>query len=209
MHTRKLNQQNTSLRDASIDKWFASDNQFHQLYPAAVHTQASMHWTPLHIARKAAEFLAVEKQTKILDIGSGTGKFCLAAAYYYPDASYYGIEQRGDMVAYADTARAILSLPQVSFIHENILRIDLGEYDHFYFFNAFFENLDDSYKIDDSVTYSRELYAQYSRYLFKQLDKKPSGTRLATFHSTENEIPGEYHQVGSAADDLLKFWIKI
>ena len=40
-------------------------------------------------------------------------------------------------------------------------------------------------------------------------NKKPGGTRLATFHSLEDEIPQSYHEVGSEFDNLLKFWIKI
>ena len=64
-------------------------------------------------------------------------------------------------------------------------------------------------KIDDSIDYSGELFNYYNRYLFKQLEKKPAGTRLATFHSMEEEIPQGYHVVGSEMDNLLKFWIKI
>ena len=85
-----------------LDKWFSSDSQFHALFPASVHELARNHWTPLRIAQKAADFLAAEGGMKILDIGSGIGKFCLAAAYYKPNAFYYGIEQREDLVAYAE-----------------------------------------------------------------------------------------------------------
>lgn len=193
----------------SIHKWFASDLQFHRLYPQAVHAQANMHWTPLHVARKAAEFLTADKNKRILDIGSGGGKFCLAAAYYCPDGTYTGVEQRANLVTCAEDARRTLGLTNVSFLHQNILHTDLSAYDHFYFFNSFFENLDDAFRIDESLTYSRELYAQYNRYVFRQLEKKPAGTRLATFHSTENEIPGSYHEVAVSADELLKFWVKV
>ncbi len=37
----------------------------------------------------------------------------------------------------------------------------------------------------------------------------PAGTRLATFHSMDDEVPLGFHVVGSAMDQLLKFWIKI
>jgi SAM-dependent methyltransferase len=188
---------------------FSSDLQFHRLYPDAVHAQSSMHWTPLHVAREAAIFLAAEKNVKILDIGSGAGKFCLAAAYYQPGAFFYGVEQRAELVQYAEEAKILTGLPNVFFLHKNITQTDLGEYDHFYFFNAFYENMNDEYKIDEHIIYSKELYVSYNRFLYKQLDKKPSGTRLATFHSTEDEIPSSYHEVGVSEDELLKFWIKI
>ncbi len=195
--------------NADQAKWFISDLQFHRLYPDSLLTQANMHWTPLSVAKKAAEFLAVTDGEKILDIGSGAGKFCLAAAFYYPHSFFYGIEQRKELVEAAIAAENQLQINNVFFTHANLLTTDLGEFTHFYFFNAFYENLEDSFKIDDSIPYSRELYKKYCSYLYKQLEKKPSGTRLATFHSMEDEIPDTYHEVGSTPDNLLKFWIKI
>ena len=191
------------------EKWFASDEQFNQLYPLSIQALARRHWTPLSVARKAAGFLAAENNVRILDIGSGVGKFCLAAAYYKPNAFYYGIEQRKSLVSHAEKAREILHLQNVSFVNGNFTQLDFRKYDHFYFYNAFYENLAGTEKIDDSIDYSSELFNYYNRYLFKQLEKKPAGTRLATFHSMEEEIPQGYHVVGSEMDNLLKFWIKI
>ncbi len=191
------------------DKWFASDLQFQLLYPEAAHAQASMHWTPLHIARKAAEFLAVEKNVRILDIGSGAGKFCLAAAYYQPNAFFYGVEQRAELVTYAEAAGDTLGLQNVSFTHTNITEADFRTYDHFYFFNSFYENLDSGYRIDENIHYSKDLYSTYNRFVYKQLEKKTGGTRLATFHSMEDEIPASFYEVASTDDGLLKFWIKV
>jgi SAM-dependent methyltransferase len=192
-----------------MNQWLASDAQFHKLYPDTVLAQASMHWTPLFIARKAAEFLSAEKNSKVLDIGSGAGKFCLAAAVYQPDSFFYGVEQREALVRYAEDAAIIMRLQNVSFMHGNVTEIDFSNYDHFYFFNAFYENINDEYKIDSGIAYSKDLYAAYNRYVYKQLDKKPAGTRLATFHSMEDEIPAGYHEVGSTEDNLLKFWMKV
>jgi SAM-dependent methyltransferase len=196
-------------QSSSADKWFASDLQFHKLYPEQLLAQSSMHWTPLHIARKAAEFLAVEKGSKILDIGSGAGKFCLTAAYYQWDSVFYGVEQREDLVNFSGLAADTLGLQNVSFIHTNITSVDFKEYDHFYFYNAFFENINNEYRIDESIPYSRELYSVYNRHVYKQLEKKPGGTRLATFHSMEDEIPVSYYEVASTEDNLLKFWTKV
>ena len=190
-------------------KWFISDLQFHRLYPDSLLTQANMHWTPLSVAKKAAEFLSVTDGAKILDIGSGAGKFCLAAAFYQPNCFFYGIEQRPELVNAANAAEDQLLLNNVSFILANLTETNLSAYNHFYFFNAFYENLEDSFKIDDSIQYSGDLYRKYCSYLYKQLEKKPSGTRLATFHSMEDEVPDTYHEVGSSQDNLLKFWIKI
>jgi len=189
--------------------WFGSDTQFNQLYPSSIQLLAQRHWTPLLIARKAANFLAAENNVRILDIGSGVGKFCLAAAHYKPKALYYGIEQRKKLVTHAESAKETLRLENVSFLNGNFTQVDFRKYNHFYFYNTFYENISGTDKIDNSIDYSLELYNYYNRYLYKQLEQKPSGTRLASFHSLEDEMPDGYHIVGSEMNDLLKFWIKL
>jgi SAM-dependent methyltransferase len=191
------------------EKWFSSDEEFNQLYPLSIQMLARRHWTPLGIASKVADFLAAENNVSILDIGSGVGKFCLSAAYFKPKAFYYGIEQRKNLISHAETARKILDPDNVSFIHGNFTQLDLKNFDHFYFYNSFYENLVNTDKIDDSIDYSIELYNYYNRYLFKQLEQKPAGTRIASFHSLEDEMPQNYHEVGSEFNNLLKFWIKV
>lgn len=190
-------------------RWMASDQLFNQLYPSSIGRLAKRHWTPLSVAQKAACFLAAEKEAKILDIGSGVGKFCLAAAYYKTNAFYYGVEQRRSLIDHAEGARIMLGLDNISFIHGNFTQLDFRDYDHFYFYNSFYENLAGTDRIDDSIDYSGELYNYYNRYLYKQLDQKPAGTRLVTFHSLEDEVPASYHVVQTEMDNLLKFWIKI
>ena len=110
---------------------------------------------------------------------------------------------------YAEEAKKTLGLQNVHFIHGNIMEVNFDHYDHFYFYNAFYENLSIAEKIDQSVSYSLELYNQYSRFLYRQLDKKPSGTRIATFHSMENILPPGYLEGGNDVDSLLKYWVKV
>lgn len=196
-------------RRIHIDNRFASDEVFNELYPLSSQKLASRHYTPIYVAKMAADFLAAENNARILDIGSGAGKFCLAAAHFKPNAFYYGVEQRLGLLYHAETAQKILALENVKFIHGNFTQLDFRKYDHFYFFNSFYENLAGTNKIDNSIDYSGELYNYYNRYLYKQLDLKPAGTRLATYHSLENEVPRSYQVVGADADGLLKYWIKI
>lgn len=199
------------VKDSSFvlwDSWFSSDARFHKLYPTFVQSLSKNHWTPLSVARKAAVFLAAEKGVRILDIGSGMGKFCLAAGYYKPLASYFGVEQRKDLTEYAEAARRRLGLNNVSFIHGNFTELDFSQYDHFYFYNSFYENIAHADKIDDSIPYSIDRYNQYRYYLYRQLEKKPSGTRVATFYGMDNQMPPGYHIGGSDLDDLLKYWVK-
>jgi len=191
------------------DKWFRSDYEFDQLYPLYIRQLAKKHWTPIGVARSAVEFLAADNGVKILDIGSGAGKFCLSGAYYKPQSFFYGVEQRQSLVEQAEAANFILELKNVSFINGNVTELDLKNYDHFYFYNAFYENLSGNDTIDQTVDYSGQLYNYYNRFVYRQLDKKPAGTRLATYHSMEHEVPRDFHVVGSAEGNILKFWIKV
>ncbi|MEC5142713.1 methyltransferase domain-containing protein [Chitinophaga sp. 212800010-3] len=199
----------TSSLSGHLNKWFDSDTDFHHLYPLYIQILAQKHWTPLEVIKKAADFLAITPGAKILDIGSGPGKFCLGAAYYKPECAYYGIEQRYDLVRYATVAKEILGFGNVNFIHNNIVYIDFTQYDHFYLFNSFYENLPGTYKIDDKLTYSKYLYNKYSWYVYGQLEKMPVGTRIATFHCSDDEMPNGYYLVGADVNQLLKFWIKV
>ena len=189
-------------------RWFISDDAFNSLYPAHINHLAQKHWTPLRIARVAIDFLTPEKGTKVLDIGSGIGKFCLAAGYYRKSSFFTGVEQRENLVQLANKTKDRLKLSNINFIHRNFTQLDFHEYDHFYFFNSFYENLSGGYKIDDSIDYTEELYNYYSRCLYNKLDEMPSGTRIVSFHSLEDEIPFSYRVVDSRFGNQLKYWIK-
>ncbi len=196
-------------KDIKTTNWFASDSQFNQLYPAPMQLLAKRHFTPLVVAKKVAEFLAAETDVRILDIGSGVGKFCLAAAHYQPKAFYYGIEQRKNLSHHAEAAKKILDYKNVFFLNGNFTQVDFEHYDHFYLYYSFYENLTATDKIDDSIDYSPELFKYYNRYLLKHLEQKPPGTKLATYHCLEDEMPPGYQLVGDEMDSCLKLWIKI
>lgn len=160
------------------------------------------------IAKKAAGFLAAEEGKKILDIGSGVGKFTLIGAHYYPRSFFYGVEQRSELHQYALAAKEYTGTENATFINLNFTQVNIAAYDHFYFYNAFFENLVTNDRIDHRIEYSTSLYQYYSRFLYRELDRKPAGTRLVTFHSSEDEIPPSYQVVDASADFLLKMWMK-
>jgi SAM-dependent methyltransferase len=189
--------------------WFRSDEIFNSLYPASIQQLAIRHWTPLRITRAVIDFLTPQHNERVLDIGSGIGKFCLAAAHYKPSAFFGGIEQRASLVKLAEEARGRLSLSNVSFLHGDFINIDFNEYHHFYFYNSFYENLSEENRIDDSIEFTDDLYNYYTRCLHKKLADMPRGTRVVTYHSLEDEIPFTYHTVESKFNNRLRFWEKI
>jgi hypothetical protein len=193
----------------NFNRLFIDDQAFDQQYPPHVQSKATKHWTPLEAARFAAQFLAEAKDVHILDIGSGVGKFCLAAAHHKPEAMFYGIEQRENLVNCALECNKKLDLPNVCFLHGNFTQLDFRQFDHFYFYNSFYENLEGADKIDDTLEYSLSLFNYYNRYLYKQLEQKPRGTRVVTFHSLEGEMPSSYYTVNTYSGGLMKCWVRV
>jgi SAM-dependent methyltransferase len=198
-----------AVSSGSLDRWFSTDTQLHHLYPESIQLLARRHWTPLCITQMVVNFLTPQEGVKVLDIGSGVGKFCLAGAYYKPSASFFGVEQRKDLVTHAETARNILGLPNAHFLHKNFTQLDFKAYDHFYFFNSFYEHLAGTDKIDNNITYSNKLYNYYNRCLYKKLEEMPSGTRLVTYHVLDEDMAPGFHLIESQVSNLLKFWIRI
>ncbi|MCQ6957162.1 class I SAM-dependent methyltransferase [Mucilaginibacter aquariorum] len=195
------------LDDTLSPSLFRKDNAFDDLYPEHIRALSPMHWTSVDIAKKAGEFLAMP-DAKVLDIGSGVGKFCLVAGFFHPGTTFYGIEQRSELFTFAEMAREEIDLLNVSFIHGNLTELAFDDYDHFYFYNPFYENIEPDSRIDYAVKTSFELYDRYSRFVYEMLDKKPPETRLVTFHGADGQVPPGYRLVSNSYSRFLKMWIK-
>lgn len=198
---------NSRSSDAINPALFHKDTAFDDLYPDHIRQLSAMHWTPVDIARKSGNFLSIPG-ARVLDIGSGVGKFCIAAGFFHPETTFYGIEQREELYTFAEITRDELNLSNVHFIHGNLTELDFSGFDHFYFYNPFFENIEPDSRIDYAVKTSFALYHRYSRLVYEMLDKKPSETRLVTFHATESQVPQAYQLVNSSHSRVLKMWIK-
>jgi len=195
------------VRKKTNDSFFQNDTAFDWLYPQHLQLISQKHWTPLAVARQAAQYLAVPG-ARILDIGCGIGKFCFTAAHEHPYCNYYGVEQRHELLHYAEKSRDYLSLDNASFIHANITQINFAEFDHFYFYNAFYENIDQENAIDDTLEVSASLFEYYSAYLYHILKNRPPGTRIVTYQSYDEVIPSGYHLEDMSFNNLLRLWIK-
>jgi SAM-dependent methyltransferase len=185
-----------------------ADAAFDRLFSLPLQSLSRRHWTPLSVVQKATEFLASGTSSKILDIGSGTGKFCLSAARLAPENHFYGIEQRQYLYNEAQIAQKKTGLLNVSFTHGNFTQLDLKQFDHFYFFNSFYENIHEEGRMDDHIDYSASLYNYYVRFLRQGLQAMPIGTKIATFHSLQEEIPLSYDLVDTQENGELNFWMK-
>jgi cyclopropane fatty-acyl-phospholipid synthase-like methyltransferase len=183
------------------------DDEFNSMYPVNIRKAATRHWTPVAVAKKAADYLVKTPGAKVLDIGSGSGKFCMIGAMY-TKGNFTGVEQRENLVGLSNRISSKYSISNVNFIHANILEIPFPKYEAFYFYNSFHENIDENDKIDNEIGTSHHLYKYYTDYLNKQLSLMPIGTRLATYWCSGNEIPDSYKLRFIAFEGLLKFWEK-
>jgi len=187
---------------------FSSDAAFDSLYSLRAQQLSSMHWTPLNIAKKAAEHLSAGAGKAILDIGSGVGKFCLVAAHYFPGHFFYGVEQRKALIDEAIIAQNATYMCNVKFIHANFNELDMDQYDHFYFYNSFSENIVHYKPIDNLIQTSAEIYDEYLSQFYELLENKPPGTRLATFHCPDDYVPPAYKRSRHTTGEPLSLWIK-
>jgi SAM-dependent methyltransferase len=186
---------------------FRDDQSFDGLYPEHFQNISKKHWTPLSVAVQATEFLA-SPSARVLDIGSGIGKFCIIGANLYPRTMFFGVEQRMRLVCCAESAKELLKLKNVEFIHANLVQLNFSDFDHFYFYNSFFENIDFANRIDDSIETSLALYAYYTLYLRTEMDKMPVGTRIVVYQGSGNELPESYTLDKSGFDGMLNMYTK-
>jgi cyclopropane fatty-acyl-phospholipid synthase-like methyltransferase len=183
------------------------DEEFDMIYPREARKMSKRHFTEVEVAIKAAQLLITKPKQKILDIGSGLGKFCFVAGSF-TDASYVGVEYRKHFVELCEKLATKHRFKNVKFIYNDIKNINLREYDGFYFFNSFLEHWDTSSKLDDTIDLNYNNYKIYSEFLRSAFEKLPEGTRIVTYHAEAGQIPNSYRLVSSHFKGHLKCWEK-
>lgn len=184
-----------------------TEKSFESFLPAYLRNASRLHFTPIEVAKTAAEWLTETGAKSVLDIGAGVGKFCITGAYYF-NAHFYGIEQRESLCRIGNQIAGHFGLINVTIQHANILNIQFSDYDAFYLYNPFYENLEFVKRLNDEVTLAEDLYQVYLNHTETQLDKAPKGTRLVTYHGNNFEVPNSYEKTKDAFNGELKLWIK-
>ncbi|RUA29720.1 MAG: SAM-dependent methyltransferase [Bacteroidetes bacterium] len=184
-----------------------TDNEFDKIYPLAIQKKSRIHWTPVKVAKIVANLLVDKAGIKVLDVGSGVGKFCIVGATL-TEGIFTGIEQRKYLVDISNSLFDNYGLENARAIHANVTSIDFGFYDAFYFYNPFMENLCKSRRIDDIVTLSENHYTEYIIYVHSQLLNLPNGTKIVTYCSNGIKIPNSYKKIASYENELLDLWVK-
>ena len=186
------------------------DSEFDDIYPTSVRDVSSSFWTPVSVAMRAAELLVHRASTRVLDVGSGAGKFCIVGAAV-TGASFTGIEHRAHLVETARSAASRLGIEGARFVHGAFDTADVATYDAIYFFNPFEENLWDSEaRLDDTVKLSDERFIADIEHAERLLAGARIGTRVVTYHGFGGEMPPGYCRAlrERCHTGHLELWVK-
>lgn len=179
------------------------------LFPFGISNLSKIHWTPIRVAMQAAKMLVTNKKTKVLDIGSGCGKFCLVASLCGP-GKYVGIEIRPALHEIAVQQKEILGANNAEFLLGDMAKLNWTKFDAFYLYNPFYENIAEYNYIDKTIPLSYERFSHYTSTVTKHLQKCKPKTRVVTYHGFGGDIPTDYHcqetiKIGTGE---LNLWIK-
>ena len=185
------------------------DASFDAFYSADVRQASARTWTPVVAELRVAELLAEAAATKVLDVGCGPGKFCIAGALS-TQLTYVGVECRAFLL---DEARSLAARLQVGerarFIAADAFALDWSEFDAFYFFNPFI-----AYDVDGESGNNRPFAGPAARVpaslTASRLHAAASGTRVVTYHGFGGRMPPSYRlaRVERYANDTLQLWIR-
>ena len=173
---------------------------------------SSQYWTPLEVARRAAQWLEECRVRTVVDIGSGAGKFCVAAALA-GHCHFTGLEHREHLVTCARRlARTFQVQDRVHFIQGALGSASIPAADAYYLYNPFEENvMHEGQRIDASVELSGERQARDLLALRRLLLGARTGTYVLTYNGFGARLPPSYSEVRVDRElpNALRMWKKM
>lgn len=196
------------IRDTLRGGTLVDDRVFDDVYPLHIRGASSVHWTPVEVGVRAAKLLAIEPRARLLDIGSGVGKFCIVAAAV-TDARVRGIEHRPHLVEIAERAAARVGV-DVTFTARTFGPQDAEGVDGIYLFNPFAENvcaLSDS--IDVTVEHSAARFKRDVAAAEDLFRDARVGTRVVTYCGFGGRLPAGYTlSTRERCAGTIELWVK-
>ncbi len=186
-----------------------SDEVFDSLLSELPRKKSRTYWSSVEAAQTASRLLREAGATQVLDAGSGVGKFCAIASL---DSSHrvWGVERRGELVFEARRLAQLLGAEVV--ITEGTLdKVDVSEFDGFYFFNPFGEYVAaDEDRYDMGSPRSFDAYIKDARLVERWLRAAPVGTAMVTYNGLGGRIPVSYRvkHTTHVRDDTMRLWVK-
>jgi len=186
-----------------------SDDAFDALLSELPRRKSRKYWSSVRAAQTASQLLREAGATRVLDGGSGVGKFCTIASL---DSSHrvWGVERRGDLVFESRRLAQALGA-EVVVIEGTLDTVDASQFDGFYFFNPFGEYVaaeEDRY--DSIAPRSFDAYIKDARLVERWLRAAPVGTAMVTYNGLGGRIPVSYRvrHTTHIRDDVMRLWVK-
>lgn len=151
-----------------------SDQDFESFFAPRFRSQLRRESTPVAIAIRAARLLADGQPRRILDIGSGLGKFCTIGALT-TRAFFTGVEQNARHILAARGAALRFGARRIVFICDDAEHTQLFKFDGLYLFASASSPAPSSRSLRDI--------------LWRRAEDVRTGTRLVTYGS-HGEPPG-------------------
>ncbi len=187
-----------------------SDLEFDAIYDDRIRELSRQHWTPVQIAQRAARLLMQAGATRVLDVGSGVGKFCIVGALS-TTADFVGVERRGSLVDIARRAASRLGAARATFIHANADSFTFDGFNGIYLYNPFYEQICKIINpIDDEIELSPLVHRHFVRATTSKLAAAAGPMAVVTFNGFGGSMPPEYQFLADepAGNDRLELWVK-
>ena len=176
-----------------------SDQEFDRLYPEEIQTLSHMHWSSIAAIKTAIDLFSatLNPDAKILDVGSGVGKFCIYGSLISP-FNFVGVEKRKKLVDISIEVAAKTKNNRVSFLCDDAVNLDWNSFDGIYMYNPFYEHklpFHMGLHIDNEINYSEEKYSFYITKIHKKLSLLKPDTNIVVFNGYGGRFPKGYTEI--------------
>lgn len=187
------------------------DRAFDRFLPDELRAVSGQYWTPLVVTKRAAEWFDDLNVRSVVDIGSGAGKFCVAAALA-GHCHFIGLEQRSRLAASARTLARVFEVDnRVSFVEGAFSDIATPVADAYYLYNPFGEYLFGSRDyFEGDMERGGKRRARDVAAVEGLLQHAPIGTCVLTYNGFGGRVPASYQQirVDDEMPNALRLWMK-
>jgi predicted RNA methylase len=187
------------------------DRSFDRFLPDPLRLVSPEYWTPLAVAKRAADWLEDQGIRTVVDIGSGVGKFCVAGALF-SQCRFTGLEQHSSLVRSAEVLVDLFDLnDRVSFVTGALGAVPTPIGDAYYFFNPFGEYwLGADYPTVSDADVAGTRWSDDIAAAEDLLDSVPAGTWILTCNGFGGRMPVSYElvRVDWEFGGVLRLWRK-
>jgi predicted RNA methylase len=186
-----------------------TDRDFDMLLSPGSRSRSKLHWTPVRVAVTVGRLLASSTNSRVLDVGSGCGKFACIGAITTP-GHFVGIEQRPQLHRNALELCERLKLDRASFVEGDALAADWNAFTAIYLFNPFWENLLPLERFDGTAMLKVHQFSLFTKIVIEKLSRLPAGTLVATYHGFGGEFPPTFRKIHSMniGRGPIEIWVK-